>query len=196
MNRYDQLAYTYLIGWPSLRKWYYGYRCANRKSPEEDFWIEYFTSSPLVKQFIEFYGQPEFKEIDQTFPNGNEAHQHEIQTLMKLNAGKSNQFLNQYVWVSGGQMSDATRAKMSASHTGKSHPQKKKPPFSLTHRQNLSLSKTGIKNTLFGKSLSLERRKQMSETRKGVNNSFFGKHHNDETKRKISETKRLRKQHA
>lgn len=60
-------AYTYRIGWTELDLYYYGVRTANKKWPDEDFWIEYFTSSPSVALLREQYGEPDLQEIRKRF---------------------------------------------------------------------------------------------------------------------------------
>ena len=47
----DRIPYTYIIGWSSLNKWYYGVRYAKNCKPE-DLWKTYFTSSKHVKEFL------------------------------------------------------------------------------------------------------------------------------------------------
>ena len=61
------MAYTYLIGWRKLDKWYYGYR--NRDNPESDLWVEYFTSSKYVKEFRELHGEPDVVRVHRVFPD-------------------------------------------------------------------------------------------------------------------------------
>ncbi len=60
------LAYTYFIKNKITNQFYYGSRCHNIKrnrTPEEDFWIFYFTSSKHVKETIKLLGKDVF-EID------------------------------------------------------------------------------------------------------------------------------------
>jgi len=45
------IPYTYLIGWTSTNKYYYGVRFAKNCNPSELF-ITYFTSSKHVKNYI------------------------------------------------------------------------------------------------------------------------------------------------
>ena len=37
--------YTYYIKWTKQNTHYYGVRIANKTEPENDLWVEYFTSS-------------------------------------------------------------------------------------------------------------------------------------------------------
>lgn len=80
------LAYTYLIGWKSHSKYYYGVRYGNMpiRSPEDDFWIHYFTSSNYVKNFREIHGEPDLIRIHRQFSDKKEAIDFEEQMLKKL----------------------------------------------------------------------------------------------------------------
>ena len=64
-------AYTYLITHNPTNQLYYGVRhSVNRKQmdPEQDLWIDYFTSSKAVHALIEEWGKETFDiEIDQIF---------------------------------------------------------------------------------------------------------------------------------
>jgi hypothetical protein len=59
--------YTYRIGWTDLDLYYYGVRTANKWQPEDDFWVQYFTSSPSVSVLREQFGEPDFREIRKRF---------------------------------------------------------------------------------------------------------------------------------
>lgn len=52
------MPYTYIIGWPSLNKWYYGVRYAKNCQPD-DLWKSYWTSSRHVSAFRLLHGHSE-----------------------------------------------------------------------------------------------------------------------------------------
>lgn len=60
-----------------------------------------------------------------------------------------------------------------------------KRPLELV--KQLSISRQGKGNPMFGKQLSKESKQKMSEAHKGNKNHFYGKQHSDETKYKIRE---------
>lgn len=63
------IPYCYLIGWPRLNKFYYGVKFGIDANPET-FWKTYFTSSILVAQYRQQYGEPSIIEIRKIFdPN-------------------------------------------------------------------------------------------------------------------------------
>jgi hypothetical protein len=86
--------YTYLIGWSSLNKYYYGVRYANGCNPN-DLWTTYYTSSKYVKDFREDYGEPDIIQIRKTFDTPDEAVLWEAKVLSRINASSRDDFLNQ-----------------------------------------------------------------------------------------------------
>ena len=67
MTAQKYLAYTYIIGWTDQDRWYYGLRYENirlKRTPEDDFWTYYKTSSKPVKQMRAFIGEPNYISID------------------------------------------------------------------------------------------------------------------------------------
>jgi hypothetical protein len=87
------LPYTYLIGWPKLDKWYYGVRYARDCNPA-DFWVEYFTSSPFVKEMVLEHGDPPVKQIRKTFKNEKAARLWETKVLKRIKIAKSERWIN------------------------------------------------------------------------------------------------------
>jgi hypothetical protein len=63
MNIY--IPYTYVIGWSSLQKYYYGVRYAKNCNPL-DLWVSYFTSSKRVAHYREKFGEPDIIQIRKT----------------------------------------------------------------------------------------------------------------------------------
>lgn len=81
------VAYTYLIGWSLLDRWYYGVRYAKDCRPS-DLWTEYFTSSDLVKDFREKNGEPQVVEVRRTFQSVKESQEWENKVLRRMKAPK------------------------------------------------------------------------------------------------------------
>jgi hypothetical protein len=92
MNIYQ--PYTYLIGWSTLNKWYYGVRYAKTCHPS-DLWKSYFTSSKHVKQFRKINGEPDVIQIRKIFNCSDAARQWEHKVLNRMNVKSSIIFLNQ-----------------------------------------------------------------------------------------------------
>jgi len=82
-------------------------------------------------------------------------------------------------------ISDLTRNKMSVSQTGRKHTEATKLKCSLT--------KIGINNYFFGKTLSDKHKEKISAKVKGTKNPFYGKKHSDDAKRKMRESWKRRK---
>ena len=70
----EYIPYTYLIGWTSLNKYYYGveYSIKTKIANPKNFWCTYFTSSNIVKQFRDEFGEPNIIKIRKIFNKGSE----------------------------------------------------------------------------------------------------------------------------
>lgn len=87
------MAYTYLIGWSNLDKWYYGVRYAKDCNASE-LWTTYFTSSSYVQKFVLEHGQPDVVLIRQTFDDSRLARRWESKVLRRIGAVHSSRWLN------------------------------------------------------------------------------------------------------
>lgn len=97
------IPYTYLIGWSKLNKWYYGVRTALRHkclyesgAHPNDLWKTYFTSSPVVEQFIEENGDPDVIQIRKTFKTKDEALTWESKVLKRMMVKQNDKWLNKH----------------------------------------------------------------------------------------------------
>jgi hypothetical protein len=165
MNIY--IPYTYLIGWSTHNKWYYGVRYKNGCHPDE-FWVKYFTSSEIVKKFREQNGEPDVIQIRKTFPDRHKAALWEATVLDRIK--DRSKWLNQ--------------------RFGMIYRVAQRETKSDDHRKKLSLAKRGQK-------LSEEHKRKIRESCKGINTgrvcseekkraisaSNRGKHQNDNTPR-------------
>jgi hypothetical protein len=87
------VPYTYLVGWSSIKKYYYGVRFAKNCNPS-DLWVKYFTSSKHVKQYRELYGEPDIIQIRKTFDNRVSAILWEEKVLRRLDIKNNIKMLN------------------------------------------------------------------------------------------------------
>lgn len=152
-------SYTYIIGWQFHNKRYYGVRMANKCSPEEDLWVNYYTSSNIVKLFREEHGEPDIIVIDKTFDSREEASKYESNFLKHNDCVYSDEWLNAANWpiidnrsekngMYGKTHSEKTRQKMSAIHKGKTPWNKgKKGIYSEETLQKISTARTGTKTS-------------------------------------------------
>jgi hypothetical protein len=194
-------AYTYIIKCPNGKS-YYGYRSANKVSPENDLWKVYFTSSKHIKELREQYDDAEFvASVDKTFKTAEEAYEYETKFLTENDCIKSDGWLNESCfpvfadntgykhtektkkkmseakkggtsWNKGKKASDDTKKKMSESHIGKVSPNKGKK-FSDEWKKKMSESHKGMKAS--------------DDTKKKISEAQKGKKLSDDTKKKISE---------
>ena len=165
------LAYTYLIGWTNLNKWYYGLRWGNVKldiKPEDDLWVKYFTSSNHVKQFILENGQPDIIQIRKKFKCIEKAKIWENKVLKKLNVSKSEKFLNK---------TDNFTIENTDKHYEKLANKLRGNPKTLEVRKKMSLAKLKLSEQgisigyrFYNPAKDPEVRKKMSLAKQGVYN--------------------------
>lgn len=86
-------AYSYLIGWSSLNKYYYGVRTAKGCQPN-DLWVKYFTSSKTVKRYRIEHGEPDIVEVRRLHPSREVALKWEETVIRRLKVVKDNGWLN------------------------------------------------------------------------------------------------------
>ncbi len=88
-------AYTYLIGWKSLDKWYYGVRMAAGCNPSE-LMETYFTSSSAVHSLIEDFGKPDVIIVRKEFESADAAYDWESKVLRKMKVASSSKWINRH----------------------------------------------------------------------------------------------------
>lgn len=112
--KFKNKPYTYLIGWSSHNKWYYGVRYSKKCSPS-DLWNTYFTSSKHVHKFREKHGEPDIIQIRRLFDNCDKALNWEQNVLKKMHVKSDNKWLNNAIGkpsFSGKKHSEETKQKM------------------------------------------------------------------------------------
>lgn len=175
--------YTYFIEWTSHNMRYYGVRFATKANclyesgcHPDDFWVTYFTSSKLVKDFIKKYGQPDIIRIDKTFKTSKEARDYEHNILTFLDVRNNSLWLNKSsgkCLETSGPKSEQTKKKISDSQKGV-----KRGPPSKEHREKISAANKGKKvtrskehqeklNEAWKKQKTDDHRKSISEAMKG-----------------------------
>lgn len=99
--------YIYIVGWIDLNAWYIGCRYASKCHPG-DLWSTYFTSSKLVRELRESWGEPDYIE---TFNanSGKEALAQEADLIRTYNLHSGTRWLNQN--IAGGTTTELQRAR-------------------------------------------------------------------------------------
>lgn len=139
--------YTYLIGWTTHNKWYYGVRYSESNNclyetgcHPDDLWVTYFTSSIEVKRFVEIHGSPDIIEVRRTFDTAIKAQDWEDRVLKKL-------FPHKTFWLNrrfGGSRFVPTKDSIERNKISKKN---RTPEYDARVRKNISEgSKTGHKN--------------------------------------------------
>lgn len=113
------VPYTYLIGWSTLNKWYYGVRYAKKCHPS-DLWSPYKTSSKLVAKFILLHGEPDVVVIRHTFASVDKARLWEQKVLIRLNVIKNEKWINGHNTIAF----DISLVPRGANHWTKKDPEK------------------------------------------------------------------------
>lgn len=85
--------YTYLIGWSILDKWYYGVQYGKGCHPDK-LWNPYKTSSHIVAEFIDEYGEPDVIEVRKLHSSAKKALAWEEKVLARVKAVRSDRWLN------------------------------------------------------------------------------------------------------
>ena len=194
--------YTYLIGWTTQHKFYYGVRYAKNCSPTE-LWNKYFTSSKEVAAMKTIYGDPDIIQIRKVFLTKEHARLWENKVLRRLKVVSREDFLNKNDApappINNRVMSDITKTKISTVHKGK--------PKSEEHKQKIREARAKQVNTRKGQHateetkqkirearakqiITTETRDKMSASRKGEKHWTYGTPRSEETKQKISNTLR------
>jgi hypothetical protein len=178
--------YTYLVKFKPTGKVYYGSRCQNytkfNRTPAEDFWNHYTTSSENINNLIEEHGKDAFEyEIRRTFNSIEAMANWETRVLTR-----SRVLERQDRWMNGNVagkkiLTEAGAKTISATHKDK--------PKTEEHKKNLSASQKG-KPKVNSKNKTPEYRALMSKLKAGANNPMFGKVCTQERAANISAAKK------
>jgi len=160
--------YTYLVKHKATGKVYYGSRCQNytkfNRTPAEDFWNYYTTSSENINNIIATEGKDAFDyEIRRTFDTVEEMAKWETKVLTR-----SRVLERQDRWMNGNVagkkiLTEAGAKTISATHKDK--------PKSEEHKKNLSVSQKGKPKNYVQTD---EHRRKNSEANSGKNNPMYG----------------------
>lgn len=174
------IYYIYKVTNKVTNQFYFGSRTAQvmkTRTPQEDLWVHYFTSSKVIKQQIELYGKEAFTaEVLHTYDDPATTWRHE-QIYIYYHSKNSN-CINRFFH------NPHNHKKTFLTSVGyKRNPNipawnkgKKMPPLSETHKEAIKKARTG-------KALS-------DSTRKKISLAHIGKPKSEEHKKKISECQR------
>lgn len=210
--------YTYIIGWTSLNKFYYGVRYGNKVEAKEDFWIKYFTSSKHVIKFRELHGEPDLIKIDVIFDDKEKAYEYEQSFLRKiLQEDEWDNWLNKALGfgiIMDSEIRESINNKIRSPEMKQKAREKTQKQFSnaelkekhrkacIPHKDKIwindGINHKRVTNDIFIKEYSNWNKGRIipkdskfgSYNKSGENNPFYGKSHSKETKNKISNTKK------
>lgn len=198
--------YTYLVKFKPTGKVYYGSRCQNatkfNRTPAEDFWHRYTTSSENINDLIKEHGKEAFEyEIRRTFNSVEEMANWETRVLTRCRVLE-----RQDCWMNGNVagkkiLTEAGARVISATHKNKPKSEehkekirqgnigKKKPPRGEEYRALMSKLKSGSGNAMYGKGCTQERAANISAAKKGKPAKNKGLPMSEEQKAAIRATK-------
>jgi hypothetical protein len=162
--------YTYLIKFKPTGKVYYGSRCQNatkfNRTPAEDLWNHYTTSSENINNLIAEYGKDSFEyEVRRTFDTVEEMANWETRVLTRCCVLE-----RQHQWMNGNIAGKKILTEAGAKKISEVHKDK---PKTEEHKKNLSLALKGKskKSTVYQ---SDKYREHMSKIKSGPGNARFG----------------------
>ena len=160
--------YTYLVKFKPTGKVYYGSRCQNytkfNRTPAEDFWNHYTTSSENINNLIEEHGKDAFEyEIRRTFNSVEDMADWETRVLTR-----SRVLERQDRWMNGNVAGYKIVTEAGAKKISETH---KDRPKSEEHKKNLSVSQKGKPKNYVQ---TTDHRQLNSEANSGKNNPRYG----------------------
>lgn len=171
--------YTYLIGWTTQNKWYYGVRYAKKSKclyetgchPDE-LWITYFTSSKVVEDFISEHGDPDVIQIRKTFSDEDSAIKWEEKVLQRMDVIHKVEWLN-----------ESNRDSIRTTHV-----KNKGKMFWNNGITTIRSPECPGEGWVRGMFLTEEQKRKRSKNLRGERNPFYGNTHTDEVKEKIAKS--------
>lgn len=194
----SHIPYTYVLNCPNGKR-YYGVRYAKNCNPT-DFWVLYFTSSPIVKEIINHFGKDSFTfEVRKTFTSASAAKVWEHKVLRRLKVNLNDNWVNCHHITSNGGVSKHTKEQLliiSQIHKGKTlSVETIQKRLSTLAKHNKIKKDLGIEHKLKNKKKTDEHCRSLSQARK--NSTLAQKQiYNSLEKARISNTGKLRPEHS
>lgn len=89
------MPYTYILRFKATAQLYYGVRIANKVKPSDDLWVNYFSSSEIVKELIRKYGKESFTyKVHKSFESMDDAYQYENKMLCLIKNKHKHKWFN------------------------------------------------------------------------------------------------------
>ena len=191
--------YTYLIAWTHLDKFYYGVRYSKSiegKTPEQDLWVDYFTSSKYVKEFREMHGEPDRIEIRQVFDSAEKARNWEKKFLERTKIYDLEECLNKSnsrvspipgsFWITNGLGNYLVSSSIQIPDGWE-----KGRTFSKDWKKKISDARKGVTSPNKGKRLSKSQRDKLSDIAKNrTHHPMQNRKHSEDTRKKMSAAKK------
>ena len=201
-------SYVYMVINRITGQFYYGSRYKNtilERTPEDDFWIHYFTSSKKIKNLISMYGKESFsiqiifrdEEYDTCFWCEQDLIKENISDPLCLNGTYIDRIHGVKFSTAGKIATKETRRKLSIAKSNPSEETRKK--MSLAKKGKIfgpmtKERKENISKGLINRKVSESTCKNISKSKSGSLNPNYGKSRSAEMKAKSSATQLLNRE--
>jgi hypothetical protein len=176
------LPYTYLIGWSTKNRWYYGVRYGAKAHPD-DLWKSYFTSSKYVRAFATEHGPPDVIRVRRTFASAAAAREWETRVLRRMRVVEDDRFLNlnhgDGKFFASPETIDLLRT-VNIGRKASTHTRQKLREAKIGTTKTVAHRKA-ISTSLTGRSRSVAEREGISKAMKGAAMPDWANHLNRET---------------
>ena len=93
------MPYTYILQFKETGHLYYGVRIANKVNPINDLWVNYFSSSHIIKELIKKNGKESFKyKVHKSFESIYAAYKYENKMLGLIKNKNKHKWFNRTYW--------------------------------------------------------------------------------------------------
>ena len=158
------MPFTYLVGWSSINRFYYGVRYGKKSTPDT-LWTTYFTSSKDVKEHREKFGEPDVIQVRKRFESPEKARRWEFKVLRRLKAASSVKWLNR------------REAPAIPTFSGAANP--------MSGRKHKPSTLQILSEKAKARKMNADQLRACSERNSGARNPFFGRTHSAKSINKI-----------
>jgi hypothetical protein len=193
-------GYVYKITHIESGQTYFGSRVANvgqGKSPEQDFWIRYFTSSTVITEMVEKFGKDAFiteilyrdADLDEVFWTEQDIIKENINDPLCLNQHYKDRSLGHKIWSTHGK-EPANKGLPSPQRGIKVSPERLEKQTVNRKGKNLGQVPWNKDKTGVYLEETIEKFRAAASLKVGAKNPFYGKSHTEKTKKLLSDAQK------
>lgn len=193
-------GYVYKLTHIESGQTYFGSRVANvgqRKSPEEDLWIRYFTSSKVITEMVEKFGKDSFiaeilyrdTDLDEVFWTEQDYIKENINDPLCLNQHYKDRLLGHKIWSTHGK-EPPNKGLPSPQRGIKVSPERLEKQTVNRKGKNLGQVPWNKGQTGVYSKETLDKFIAAGKQKAGDKNGFYGRSHSEETKKLLSDAQK------